>query len=65
MNLISKLMNKKEQNCLICQKSLGENFAEIQYKYDGGTGTVYACSVCGDELEKNRLKRESNNDLAF
>jgi hypothetical protein len=64
MKLLSKLLNKETRKCLICQKSLGKNFAEIQYKYDGGTGTAYACSTCGDELEKNRLERESNDDLA-
>jgi transcription initiation factor IIE alpha subunit len=64
MKLISKLMNRQEKKCLICEKRLGKNFAEVKYSYEGGVGSAFICSKCGDELEKNRLERESDNDLA-
>jgi transcription initiation factor IIE alpha subunit len=64
MKLLSKLLNKEKRKCLICEKSLGKNFAEVKYSYEGGVGSAFICSKCGDELEKNRIEREADNDLA-
>ena len=65
MKLLKKLLNKEIRKCLICEKTVDKNFAEVKYSYQGGVGISYLCSKCGDEMEKNRLEQESNDDLAF
>jgi transcription initiation factor IIE alpha subunit len=64
MNILSKLLKKEQRSCLICEKSLGKNFAEVKYSYHDGVGSAFICEKCGDEIEKNRMEQEGNDDIA-
>jgi type II restriction/modification system DNA methylase subunit YeeA len=64
MKLLSKLIKSEKRKCLVCEKKVDKNFAEVQYTYQGGVGTAFLCSKCGDEMDNNRLEQERNDDLA-
>lgn len=64
MKVLSNLLKKEKRKCLVCEMTVDKNFAEVKYSYQGGIGIAFLCSKCGDELERNRLERESGNDLA-
>jgi len=71
MKVLSKFLKNDSPKCLVCEKSVGKNFAEVQYAYKGGDnpgitsiGKAYLCSKCGDEMEKNKLDQEGEDGFA-
>jgi len=64
MKLLSGILKREKRKCLICEKSVGKDFAEVQYVYKGGLGFAFLCSKCGDEFDKTNIDKESGNDLA-
>lgn len=64
MKILSKFLKNDSPKCLVCEKSVGKNFSEVQYAYKGGVGKAHLCSKCGDEMEKNKLDQEGEDGFA-
>ena len=50
MKVLSKFLKNDSPKCLVCEKSVGKNFSDVQYAYKGGVGKAHLCSKCGDEM---------------
>ena len=57
MGWMSKLIERhnNKAKCLICEKTVSQDAAVVEYRYDGGTGQAFLCAKCEEEMNNSKL----------